>query len=303
MRILVMGGTQFVGRHFVEAALSRGHELTLFHRGRTGAGLFPQAEHVLGDRLESLAPLEGRTWDALVDVSAYVPRAVRMAAESLADRVGYSLQVSTISVYDRSASPIDEDSPHATLDDQTTETVDGATYGGLKSLCETEGRRGFPRIGFVRPTYVVGPFDHTERFPYWVDRLGRGEAVEVPRRADGSAGRLQFIDGRDLADFMVTLVETSATGAWNAVAPSLPFLQALERMKLALGSASEIREGGDAEKLPLLAPLDGSGDAFMDISNARATAAGLRIRPFEETVRDTWDWWRGEGRRTKFDQQ
>lgn len=290
MRILVLGGTQFVGRHFVDAALAAGHELTLFHRGKTGANLFPECHHVLGDRLESLDALQGE-WDVLVDVSAYVPRAVRMAAEALSARVSYCLQVSTISVYEAGYDPTDEDTPHASLADPTTEEINWETYGGLKALCEEEGRRGFPAIGFVRPTYVVGPHDHTKRFTYWVEKIGRGEPVTVPVREDGSAGPLQYIDGRDLGAFMLHLTERRAVGAWNAVAPSLPWLEALGRIKSALGSGSEVlttRE--EIEAQPLLPPLDGSADPRMMVSPARANAAGLVTRPFEDTVRDLWAW-------------
>ncbi len=297
MRLLVLGGTQFIGRHFVEAARTAGHELTLFHRGKTGAGLFSDCEHVLGDRLESLAGLEGRDWDAVIDVCAYVPRAVRMAAEALADQVPFCLQVSTISVYADGSDEIDEDSPLATLEDPTTETVTGETYGGLKALCEEEARRGFSRVAFVRPTYVVGPYDHTDRFAYWIDRVGRGEPVSCPVRPDGSSGPMQTVDGRDLAAFMLALVEQGTTGVFNTVSPSMPFREGLERMVAALGSASEVQGVPEDLPHPLLPPLTGEADRFLSIVGSRAVAAGLRCRPFEDTCRDTAEWWRAQSRR------
>ncbi|MCW5938329.1 MAG: hypothetical protein KF884_07740 [Fimbriimonadaceae bacterium] len=296
MRVLVLGGTQFVGRWFVQAALDKGHQVTLFHRGQTGPGLFPQAEHVLGDRLESLAPLAGREWDALVDVSAYVPRAVRMAADALKDRVGHCLQVSTVSVYRPQPGPVDEQSPLATLDDPTTETIDAVTYGGLKALCEDAARRAFPSLSVVRPTIVVGPHDHTERFDRWVGRLGRNETVTVPVRDDGTAGPFQWIDARDLAAFMLSLVESQRAGTWNGAAPWIPFLEAIERMKAALGSSSEVRtvaEAPDRDRDPLVLPPDGAFDALKQVSCQAALAAGLTPRPLEDSTRDTWAWMTG----------
>ncbi|MCW5936497.1 MAG: NAD-dependent epimerase/dehydratase family protein [Fimbriimonadaceae bacterium] len=303
MNLLVLGGTQFVGRHFVEAALAGSHEVTLFHRGKTGADLFPEAEHVLGDRLQSLAALEGGKWDAVVDVSAYVPRAVRMAAEALADCTPYYLQVSTVSVYATGAGHVDETSPLATVEDPAGEVVDAETYGGLKALCEEAALAGFGQVGIVRPTFVVGPYDHTERFTYWVDRIGRNAPVTLPLRGDGSSPPLQFIDARDLGAFMLHMVEQGTTGAYNAAAPSLAFLEALERTRAALGSASEIftpRAEGDAD-LPMVLPSDGSADPMLTIPNERAVAAGLRPRTLEATVQDLWQWWRTMGRPTKFD--
>lgn len=291
MRILVLGGTQFVGRHFVEAALAAGHQATLFHRGKTGAGLFPECEHVLGDRLESLAPLDSQTWDALVDVSAYVPRAVKIAAESLAHRVGYTLQVSTISVYHEEAKSIDEQSPHAVLPDPTVEEITGETYGSLKSLCEKEGAAGFPNIGFVRPTYVVGPHDHTKRFTTWVDRLGRNKDILCPARPDSAVIPLQVIDARDLAEFMLQMVETQATGAYNACCDPLDFRDVLARIKATLGSTSTISWTEEAVEAVMFPPSDGSDDSFMTVSNQKAKSAGLTFRPLEETARDIWSWW------------
>lgn len=294
MRILVLGGTQFVGRHFVEAALAAGHDLTLVHRGKTGADLFPQCEHVLTDRLESLDALGESTWDALVDVSAYVPRAVRIAGEALASRVNYLFQVSTISVYAGEGNPVTEDSAKATLTDPTTEVINWETYGGLKYLCEVEAEKFFPKVGYVRPTYVVGPYDHTKRFTHWVDRLARNKPVEVPVRPNGQAGPIQWIDGRDLAEFMLKMVEQSLTGPYNACATSREFLEVLAECKSTLHSSSEvskITERTERKAYPLLAPLDGSSDAMMNTSNAKAVAAGLTFRPLAETVNDLWLWW------------
>lgn len=298
MRILVLGGTQFVGRHFVEAALAAGHDLTLVHRGKTGADLFPQMKHVLTDRLESLDALGDESWDALVDVSAYVPRAVKIAGEALASRVDYLLQVSTISVYAGEGGSINEDSAKATLKDPTTEVINWETYGGLKYLCELEAEQHFPKVGFVRPTYVVGPYDHTKRFTHWVDRLARNKTVEVPVRETGQAGPIQRIDGRDLADFMLKMVEQKLAGPFNACANSQEFLEVLDECRTILGSTSEVvkvKERIEGKAYPLLPPLDGVADAMMNTSNIKAVAAGLTFRPLSETVNDLWAWWQPQG--------
>ena len=167
MRILVVGETQFVGRHIVEAAIARGHHVTLFHRGVTGDDLFPEVTHLHGDRDSELTPLATGEWDATIDTCAYVPRQVRALADALGGRGGHYTFISTISIYADPPGPgIDEDAPLRTLEDSTTEVVDGDTYGGLKVLCEAAARQAFADVAIVRPSYVVGPHDHTERFTW-----------------------------------------------------------------------------------------------------------------------------------------
>ena len=201
MRILVLGGTQFVGRAFVESALEAGDELTLFHRGRTNPGIFPDVEHVIGDRDGGLGALDGGSWDACLDVSGYVPRLVGDAATTLRDRVERYLFVSTISVYASLAVPQDEDGALATLEDETTEEITGGSYGGLKALCERVVSETFgERAAIVRPGYVIGPYDHTGRFPWWAHRAARGGEMIVPATL---ARAFQAIDTRDLAEFLL----------------------------------------------------------------------------------------------------
>ena len=183
MRILLIGGTRFIGRHVVESALAANHEVTIFHRGKTGADLFPDVEHRIGDRNADLSPLAEGTWDATVDTCAYVPNQVHELADTLGQRGGHYLLVSSVSAY---ASPITrgytEDAPLAQLDDPTTEEVTDETYGGLKVLCERVAVERFgPRTAIVRPTYVVGPDDYTWRFPYWVARIAKGGERPRPR--------------------------------------------------------------------------------------------------------------------------
>lgn len=295
MRILVVGGTKFVGRHIVATALTRGHDVTVFHRGQTGDDLFPQATHRHGDRNADLSSLADGSWDATVDVSAYVPRQVHALADALGGRGGRYAYISTVSVYDVPAAPgYAEDSPLITLDDPGTETVTGETYGGLKALCETAARERFgDAVLIVRPTYVVGPWDSTGRFTWWVRRIARGGEVLVP--ADSP---VQVIDGRDLASFTVDLVEAGTGGTFHTVTPPPPFgfhdlLAAIAAEVAPPGTTftkvdeAFLTDAGVQEgELPL---WNGSGPetASGTASPAAALAAGLAPRPLRETIRDT----------------
>ena len=222
MRILLIGGTRFVGRHLAEAAAARGHEVTLFHRGRTGNDVLPGAGHVLGDRDQDLSGLAHGSWDATIDACAYVPRQVGELADVLGGRGGQLAFISSVSVY---AEPIPaagtEDAPLAALADPATEVVDGTTYGGLKVLCEQAAVERFgPSTLLLRPTYVVGPHDHTRRFGYWVERIAAGGEVLAPGPRDRG---IQLIDGRDLADWTISLLEREVAGVFHAVDPEPGF--------------------------------------------------------------------------------
>jgi 2'-hydroxyisoflavone reductase len=193
MRILIIGGTAFVGRHIAQAALDAGHQLTLFHRGRTGPGLFPQAAHLTGDRDLDLHALRAGRWDATVDVCGYLPRQVEALTEALDGRGGRQLFISSTSVYQTPVAPgFGEDAPLAELADPFVEEITGETYGGLKVACEqTLGRLYGAAATVVRPTYVIGPYDHSGRFAWWVERLARGGAVLAPGDASDP---IQVID-------------------------------------------------------------------------------------------------------------
>ncbi len=238
MRILVIGGTRFVGRHLVEAALEAGHEVTLFHRGRTGADLFPELDHRLGDRDTDLSTLAEGEWDATIDTCAYVPRQVHQLADLLGERGGHHLLVSSVSVYAEPKGPgIDEDAALIELEDPSTEEVTNETYGGLKVLCERAAvERHGPRTVLVRPTYVVGPDDYTWRFPWWVARIARGGEVVAPGPGDAPA---QVIDVRDLGTWMVRLLEEGHSGAFHAASPAPVFTwrEQLEAIAEAVGPA------------------------------------------------------------------
>lgn len=298
MRLLVLGGTQFVGRALAETALARGDEVTLFHRGRTGPTLFPEAEHVLGDRDGGLAPLEGRTWDACVDVSGYVPRVVRASAELLHDAVGRYVYVSSISAYAELSRPVDEDGALATLADEAVETIDGDTYGGLKALCERVVTDVYgDRSMIARPTYVVGPNDHTGRFTWWAHRGARGGEVLVPASC---AWRIQLIDVRDLAGFLLRAAnEPALQGAYNVVGPAVPtgFVDVVEEAAELVGATVRpvvvdddflVERSVAHSDLPLWTP-EPEGAAWAQVSGERAVAAGLVHTPLVGTIHATLD--------------
>lgn len=302
MKILVIGGTRFVGRHIVAHALRRGHTLTLFNRGQSNPGLFADqgVEEVHGDRDGDLQRLAGRRWDAVIDTSGYVPRIVRASAEFLAQATDVYLFISTISVYaDPLAPHSDEDAPLATLADESTEEATGETYGGLKVLCERVVQEAFDAGALiVRPGLVVGPDDHTDRFTYWPVRVARGGRVLAP--GDGSQP-VQFIDVRDLAAWCVHLLETGTRGVFHATGPAerLTLQRFLQTCRENTGSDAQFtwvddeflleREVRPYVDLPLWIPgAEGEAHGTMDIG--RAVAAGLSLRPLEETIVDTLQW-------------
>jgi 2'-hydroxyisoflavone reductase len=302
VKILVLGGTVFLGRHVVEAALACDHEVTLFHRGRHGADLYPAVERLHGDRDGGLGVLSGRRWDAVVDTSGYVPRLVRASAELLADAVQRYVFVSTISVYrDASVPGLAEDAPVGTLDDETTEVVDGDRYGPLKALCERAAEAALPgRVLTLRPGLIVGPYDPTDRFTYWPHRAARGGDILAPALA---AQPVQVIDARDLAAWTIQMVERQATGTYNAVGPDYPltFGQVLTTCIAVSGADARpvwvdeeflLEQGvGPWMELPLWIPRSDAGArGMLAIDAHRALTVGLTFRPLSTTVRDTLAW-------------
>ncbi len=302
MRILMIGGTRFIGKHVVEQALAAGHDVTLFHRGRSGADLFPDLEHRTGDRDSDLSALAEGEWDATVDTCAFLPRQVHALADVLGDRGGHHLLVSSVSAYAPADGPgLTEDAPLAELDDPSVEVVTNETYGGLKVLCERMAvERHGPGTLLVRPTYVVGPDDYSWRFPGWVARIARGGDVLAPGPDDAPA---QVIDVRDMAAWMVRLLEDGASGAFHAVSPEPVFTwrQQLEAIVDAVGpdgtrlrwvDAGTVHAAGLPEgTLPLW-----SGDDpdvwLMAADPSKAYGAGLAPRPLADTIRDTLAWTR-----------
>lgn len=295
MKILVLGGTKFVGRHIVDALLSEGHDVTLFSRGQTGAELFPDLPKISGDRLSDVSGLKGTRWDAVVDVSAYVPRAVDSVARALADPKVLYLFISTISVYDNPPPAADEDSDLCWLEDPSVEEITGDTYGGLKVLCEQRVHHHFPNSIIVRPGLIVGPYDPTDRFTYWVWRFSKGGQIPVPNRKNQP---VQVIDARDLAAFVAKLVSEKSYGTFNAVGESTTFGDMIELVQQKTSSEvvwmppRRFEEVGVKTwaNLPLVLPYDGSGDGTLQVSDARARAAGLTRRDLRTTIADTRLW-------------
>jgi len=300
MKILLIGGTVFLGRHIVEAALERGHEVTLFNRGQHNPELFPQAEKLRGNRDGDLEALQGRRWDAVVDTCGYFPRLVEASARLLADAVERYVFISSISVYaDPIAPGSDETAPVARLKGELVEQITGESYGALKALCEQAAEAAVPgRTLVIRPGLIVGPHDVSDRFTYWPVRIARGGDVLAPNVPDMP---VQIIDVRDLARWTVHMVEQKAVGTYNATGPDyrLTFKAVLDEcMAVASGGASLTwvdedflleRKVGPWMEVPLWIP-HGEGDGMSSVSIARATADGLTFRSLTETVRDTLAW-------------
>jgi 2'-hydroxyisoflavone reductase len=300
LRLLVLGGTKFLGRAIVDAALARAHEVTLFNRGQTNPELFPDVEKLRGERDGDLSALEGRAWDAVIDPSGYVPRVVRASAEFLAGAAEHYTFVSSISVYDSYRQVnFDETAPLEELADPTTENVDEA-YGGLKALCERVVEDVFPGAALVvRAGLIVGPHDPTGRFTYWPHRLARGGEVLAPQPPER---QVQFVDVRDLADWIVRMAEVRTAGAFNAVGPvpTMTMGGLLEACRSVTGGESEIvwvdeaflleHEVGSWMELPLWLPeAEPDYARMMEADVSKATAVGLTFRPVADTIRATLD--------------
>jgi 2'-hydroxyisoflavone reductase len=312
LKILILGGTGFLGPHIVEAAVARGHTMTLFNRGKTNPGLFPALEKLRGDRKTDLGSLAGREWDAVVDTSGYFPADVARSAELLAPRVRQYLFVSTISVYAKlDQAGMDESAPLARTENPDATEITGENYGALKALCERAAEAAMPgKVTNVRPGLIVGPGDPTDRFTYWPARFLRGGDVLAPGTPDDPT---QFIDARDLAAFVVSCLEGRTVGVFNADAQagSLSLGHVFEACRKAATTESsttwvpapflEQHKVGPWQDLPLWIPARGDDAGFGRVSAAKAQAAGLNYRPLEETIADTLAWFKTlpEERRSK----
>lgn len=336
LKILIMGGTGFLGPHFVEAARTKGHQLTLFNRGKSNPTRFSgeefkDIEQLQGDRKTDLSALEGtRRWDAVLDTSAYFPGDVSRSASLLAKRVDQYMIISSISVYaDNSTPGADEAAAVATMENaEAAKEITGENYGALKALSEQAAEKALPgRTTVVRPGLIVGPGDHTDRFTYWPARAARGGEILAPGAASNPT---QFIDVRDLAAFLLHLIETRTMGVFNAdAAPGTINMGALlSACQLAGTQANDIQcvrapcpqppeasstvtwvpaDFLEAQKvsawqdMPAWIPPTGEYAGFGLRSTTKAQAAGLKYRPLQETVDDTLQWWLGlpEERRAK----
>ncbi|MGI9068584.1 MAG: NAD-dependent epimerase/dehydratase family protein [Pyrinomonadaceae bacterium] len=320
MKLLILGGTRFAGRHLVTAALARNHEITLFNRGKHESAALPNVETIYGDRNSDLAKLQGRRWDVVADTSGYLPRTVRASAEILSHSVDRYVFISSLSVYaDASVFGIDETAPIATL---TSEQLDqanaidssgqasavtyGKLYGGLKALCEQAAEEVLPnRVLIIRPGLIVGPYDYTDRFTYWVVRVARGNEVLAPGRPDRY---LQFIDVRDVAEWTVRMIERKETGVYNA--NGLPNNLTMERVLEECKTVSAMVSNSDVSftwvsddfllqekvvawsEVPLWVPEEATPHlkGFMFINCDKAVGSGLSFRSLNDTIRDILTW-------------
>ncbi len=299
--LLILGGTGFIGPHLTQEALRRGWKVTHFNRGKSpgAAGV----ETLIGDRKGQLDALRGRSWDAVIDDTGYIPKYVKMSAELLAPAVGYCLYISSISAYASLAKPNDEHSPTGKLTNPDVEEITGETYGPMKALCEQYSEQAFKgRIAIVRPGYIVGPLDPTDRFTYWPVRASKGGEMLAPGTPHDP---IQVIDVRDLAAWMMKLVEARSTGYFNADSPPRAFTMG----DLIKASQQASPESGtrvtwvpedflaahwqpDELDLPPWSPLKGDLAAAALTSVKPAMQTGLHVRPLQDTVRDTLAWFR-----------
>ena len=305
LRVLILGGTAFLGPALVEQALEAGHRVTLFNRGKTAPDLFKgveQVETLLGDRNNQLETLQGREWDLVIDTSGYVPRHVQLVAELLAPHVAHYVFISSISVYASFAKPNDETSPVARLTDPAVEQITGETYGGLKALCEEAAEKAMPgRVTNIRPGLIVGPRDRTDRFTYWPARVAAGGEVLAPGSPKDD---VQWIDVRDLAAFVLRTGEQRVAGVFNACsAPGQFSIGALlDSCRRVSGSDAKFTWADSAflagqqvapwSDMPVWIPPEGEEIAAAMNSTQRAKAAGLQIRAVDDTVLATLEWHR-----------
>ncbi len=296
MKILIIGGTIFVGKHIVSEALKRGHEVTLFNRGKHNPGLFPEVEKITGDRLNDISLLAGRNFDAVIDTCGYFPRALRISSEALKNISPQYTFISSISVYKNlGTGQADENSETSSIEDESTEEITGETYGPLKRLCEKVTEEIFGASALIlRPGLIVGEDDPTDRFTYWVRRVSEGGRMLIP---DASESPVQFIDVKDLSLFAIDMIERNQSGVFNVTGPAkeLSFGELLSVIEKVSGTKPEyirmseefISEQGIAPytELPLWVPSDSKGVNRTIIS--KALNCGFKTRPLEETIRDT----------------
>jgi 2'-hydroxyisoflavone reductase len=313
MKLLILGGTRFLGRHLVTAALARNYEITLFNRGKHPSAELPSVETIYGDRHSDLAKLQGHRWDAVIDTCGFLPRTVTASAETLSHSIDAYVFISSLSVYaDFSVSGLDETAPTAALTNeqlaeanaidssgQASAVTYGKMYGGLKALCEQAAEEVLPkRVLVIRPGLIVGPYDYTDRFTYWVQRVANGGEVLAP----GRPGRhVQFIDVRDLAEWIVRMIERKGTGVYNAngLPNNLTMEGVLEECKMVSASDASLTWVSEEfllqekvapwSEMPLWMPEEAAPHlkGFMFIDCNKAVGAGLTFRPLNDTIRDT----------------
>jgi 2'-hydroxyisoflavone reductase len=296
--ILILGGTGFIGPHMVREALRRGHSVTLFNRGRTNNASFPDLETIKGDRDNGLDGLKGRKWDAVIDNSGYVPRHVQDSAQLLAPNCDRYIYISTVAVYADFSKPIDEDSPLATIADESIEEVNRQTYGPLKALCEKRAAAEIEadKLTILRPTYICGPGDHTDRFSYWPIRTREGGTMLWPGTPQDY---MQIVDVRDLANFTIDCADKVISGTYNMVNPPRDYTmgrllddcQAVTATNVeAMWVPEEFLKANGLNPGSHI-PIWGGSTRSFGVSTERALAKGMHHRPVRETARDLLAWW------------
>jgi 2'-hydroxyisoflavone reductase len=300
VRLLILGGTVFLGRALTDAAVAREHAVTHLNRGRSAARDI-RVESLQADRTGALEILQGRKWDAVIDTSGYLPQVVSISVHALRDSVRRYLFVSSISVYESFAQPgQDERAPVSPPPNPLPDAMTWDHYGALKAACEATVRGTFAeRALVVRPGLIVGPYDGTDRFTYWPHRVALGGRVAAPARASFP---VQFIDVRDLAQWMVALLERDVGGVFNATSPpgtiTLGDVLAASREASASDAMFEWLDEAFLEAqgvkpwsdMPLYVPQTGDMKGFASVSVERALAQGLRFRTLADTVSATLDW-------------
>lgn len=302
MDILIIGGTKFLGRALVDAAIEKGHKLTLFNRGQTNPDLYPEIEQIRGDRDGEISNLGDRKWDVVIDNCGYVPRVVNQSVEFLKDKAKAYVFISSISVYTETAElNRTEDAPVIELEDKTTEDImaTSESYGGLKYLCEEAVDNVFENSLIIRPGLIVGPHDPTNRFTYWPVRIRKGGKILTPSDENYP---VQIIDVRDLANFILHLIENNIYGAFNVTGPdkSHSLGTIFDACKSFSQNNPEIVKADEQwlldhevqpwMEMPLWIP-DDAGRALMQVSIEKGLKQGLKFRPLTETVKDTLDWY------------
>lgn len=301
LRVLVLGGTGISGPHLVRELNTRGHKVTLFNRGKRNPALFPNVETLIGDRNGPLDVLKGRDWDVVVDNSGYFPRQVQATAQLLKDHARHYIYVSSISAYaDLTPPGIDENYKLAELDDPNATEITNDNYGGLKAACERIVEQTFAEHQtVVRPSYIVGPGDSTDRFTYWPVRVARGGEMLAPGTP---LDPIQFIDARDMAEFMRMCVERGISGRYNLCNPpgAVTIGDLLETSKRVSKSNAtfvwasqqflEQNKALESGEIPIWAPPSGKEAGATLVNSVRAVSQGLRFRDLETTVRDTLAW-------------
>jgi 2'-hydroxyisoflavone reductase len=297
MKILAIGGTSFIGRHLVEAAIKNGHEVVLFNRGKTNPGVFEGVRHIQGDRRTDAHLLENEKWDAVLDTCGYSPSDLKLVLNAVMNNTKTYMFISTISVYDNYENGRPNEDSSTYTQQLETDEVTGETYGPLKVMCEDLVNEAFGKQALIiRPCIVVGPNDPTDRFTYYAKKLTEPGPVALPGGSE-SKRMVQWIDVRDMAKWIITMIEEGKTGTYNAASTPIPFdlfinelaTNSVEKVWISDKELEQIDLG--ARRFPFWMPIsEAYPEGFFIVKNDKATAEGLTFRPLQETAQDTREW-------------